>query len=89
VCAVCSGVPDTRGTRDGWEIDHDHTEGIVRGVLCHPCNIDVGRYERGCSAAGVTRLARIADYLGSTVPQKPLLLSMAQRTQREALRPPT
>jgi len=39
VCAVCKQPNNT--TRD-WHIDHDHKTGIVRGILCHHCNLMLG-----------------------------------------------
>lgn len=56
-CAVCSDVPRAR-----LVIDHDHDTGVIRGLLCSPCNVALGmlrddpqrivalaRYlERGC-----------------------------------------
>lgn len=36
VCAVC-GLTSTNGTR--LHVDHNHTTGKVRGLLCSPCNL--------------------------------------------------
>ncbi len=38
-CAVC-------GSKDNnLCVDHCHTSGIVRGLVCHPCNLALGRIE--------------------------------------------
>ena len=43
-CAICKvGVPG--GTR-GWCVDHCHTTGVVRGILCCGCNLRLGWYEK-------------------------------------------
>jgi hypothetical protein len=40
-CAVCR-VEDPgghgSGKKQGWHVDHDHTTGKVRGLLCYKCN---------------------------------------------------
>ena len=33
-CAICGGKPKTRRLH----VDHDHTTGQVRGLLCYRCN---------------------------------------------------
>lgn len=40
VCAVCKSPP----TRKRLAIDHCHTTGKVRGLLCGPCNVSLGQF---------------------------------------------
>ena len=42
VCAICGHSP--RKTR--LHIDHSHTTGQIRGLLCVPCNLALGKIER-------------------------------------------
>ncbi len=40
-CAICSS--DTPGRKfKHWHVDHDHSTGRVRGLLCASCNIMLG-----------------------------------------------
>lgn len=41
-CAICGEIPSTRR---GLHIDHCHETGIVRGLLCHGCNIGIGNFK--------------------------------------------
>jgi len=60
VCAVCRSI-DPRHVH-GWATDHDHLTGRIRGILCQPCNVTLGRL--GDSLAAVTeRAAGFAKYL--------------------------
>lgn len=38
-CALCK--TDVRPKR-GWNTDHDHLTGKVRGILCGKCNVGIG-----------------------------------------------
>ena len=50
-CAICQQeLP--------LEIDHDHATGAVRGLLCRPCNLSIGKFEED-----PIRLQRAIDYL--------------------------
>lgn len=39
-CAAC--LADDPGCKDGWRTDHCHRTGLVRGILCHHCNVALG-----------------------------------------------
>jgi DNA-binding sugar fermentation-stimulating protein len=54
-CAVCRAVdPGPRG----WQTDHCHDTGNVRGILCVGCNLGLGKFKDNSETL---RLA--ADYL--------------------------
>lgn len=42
LCAICKQPNQTK--RD-WHIDHCHTTGKVRGILCHYCNTGLGQFK--------------------------------------------
>lgn len=52
-CAICENT-DTRRLA----VDHCHTTGVVRGLLCSSCNISIGRFQDD-----VSRLERAISYL--------------------------
>jgi len=41
ICPICSRLETVRRL----SIDHDHTTGRVRGMLCRKCNISLGNFE--------------------------------------------
>lgn len=54
LCAICR-------TRPGIRVDHDHSDGRVRGLLCDRCNLAIGAL--GDTAAGVrAALAYLEGY---------------------------
>lgn len=56
-CAICGEAP-VEGQR--LVIDHCHTEGVVRGMLCDPCNKGLGFFRDD-----PTRLAAALQYLNA------------------------
>jgi hypothetical protein len=61
-CAICkSKSPRTK--RNVWHVDHDHLTGVVRGILCHHCNVALG-----CMADDPARARAMAKYLEAKRP---------------------
>lgn len=58
-CAICKRVAQK------WDVDHDHQSKVVRGVLCHPCNLMLG-----LARDNMETLIRAAFYLEDGSPQK-------------------
>lgn len=79
-CALCGTMDHGRtGTGKGhkwleesWPVDHDHQRGHVRGLLCHPCNVQLGGYEVLLEKVGE---ARLLEYM--TRPSPVLVLPVA------------
>lgn len=45
VCAICGVPPDTSRKRGGLHVDHDHSTGEIRGLLCERCNHGLGHFK--------------------------------------------
>jgi hypothetical protein len=60
-CAICL-TPDPGGRYGTFHIDHCHTTGKVRGLLCHSCNTSLGHFK---DDAAVIR--RAANYVEKAV----------------------
>lgn len=42
-CAICV-KPGTKTRFGGFHVDHNHETGVVRGLLCGPCNVGIGQF---------------------------------------------
>lgn len=54
-CAICN---TDKPTLKGWQIDHCHSTGKVRGILCHHCNTAIGQFKDN-----IDHLLNAIDYL--------------------------
>jgi hypothetical protein len=46
-CAICER---TEPTGYGWHVDHCHTTGKVRGLLCSKCNQAIGLFDENLNS---------------------------------------
>ena len=45
VCAICKTSPSEKKNHVGLYVDHNHTTGKVRGLLCRDCNSALGLFQ--------------------------------------------
>jgi hypothetical protein len=55
VCEICGDPP---APKKRLAIDHDHATGVLRGMLCHTCNLGLGAFKDD-----VLRIHKAALYL--------------------------
>lgn len=64
VCAICgNNKPDASGRRKNLCVDHCHTTGRIRGLLCHSCNVTIGLMKES-----PLLLRKAAEYLENESP---------------------
>jgi hypothetical protein len=56
-CAICH-QPEAQRRKSVLSVDHDHGSGLVRGLLCHACNVAIGYF-----SDDPERLRAAADYI--------------------------
>ncbi len=59
-CAICQCEDPAKEGKRGFHIDHCHTTHIVRGLLCHNCNVGIGnlRHSENIMLAAIAYLKR-------------------------------
>lgn len=57
-CAICFATRSKNGK--ALAVDHDHSTGLIRGLLCNECNTSLGLMQENSAA-----LQRAIDYLNS------------------------
>jgi hypothetical protein len=60
LCAICGKPPIGKGHNTKLHVDHDHTTGKIRKLLCHFCNHGLGNFKDDPQS-----LERAAMYLRS------------------------
>ena len=59
-CAICKMAEE--GTREFLCVDHSHDTGKVRGLLCHKCNLGLGKFQDN-----VEYLSNAIEYLNKNI----------------------
>jgi hypothetical protein len=75
VCAGCGS--DTPNWKGDWHVDHCHSTGFIRGILCHNCNTALGRVKDDPEV-----LRSLARYLESN--GKPQIFEPTQEVTTDA-----
>lgn len=59
-CALCGGS-EPGGKHARFVVDHDHKTRQIRGVLCNPCNVRLGSYEKLDREVGLDKVKAYID----------------------------
>lgn len=59
-CAICQCEDPAKLGKRGFHVDHCHTANIIRGLLCHNCNVGIGnlRHDENIMLAAIEYLRR-------------------------------
>lgn len=61
MCSICGTTNPGRG-KAVFNVDHCHDTGTIRGLLCHSCNVGLGKFKDNPSL-----LLKASSYLGGKV----------------------
>lgn len=65
-CAICgSDKATTKHSKFNWRVDHCHTTGKVRKLLCHNCNVALGLVKEDTDT-----LKKMIDYINHHNPKR-------------------
>lgn len=66
-CAICGTTAPGGRSRVYFHVDHDHVTNVVRGLLCHGCNISLGLLQENVDTmmAMASYIMTSQDILGS------------------------
>lgn len=68
-CAICGETPTPTGTREQGRclhVDHDHSTGKVRALLCFRCNAGIGHFRENPEYL-LSAIAYLAEHAGARV----------------------
>lgn len=62
-CKICGDKPNGLGVNGMFlHVDHDHSNGAIRGLLCNRCNLGLGLFRDNCKY-----LSNAIEYLTSNI----------------------
>lgn len=86
-CKLCGSTEKGRKDRFRfWNIDHCHKTGRVRGLLCHTCNITLGKFEKLQDQVGLDAILAYLAEPGGDLNVSPDAQSQTAPTVRRSSR---
>lgn len=80
-CECCGDKIETQDPAFDMIIDHCHVTGVVRGVVCRPCNAKIGAYETGRARVDLEHITKWSEKT-QTLEQIQQYESPSEKTKR-------